>query len=99
MTGWLKMLLASMRNSPRKRSVTRKFFASDIFEVNTRGPRNEFTPMLPSVPLAGRANMPPVAPLVASSGTGVNQVRNPLESLLTPRGNEPEAGLGRQMLV
>src|SRR6267142_5559563 len=96
MTGWLKMLLASMRNSALKRSLMGKFFASERFDVNKCGPRKESNPMLPSVPAAGRENDPPVAPLVASSETGVNQVRNPLESLLTLRGNEPEDRSGRQ---
>src|SRR2546430_5489018 len=44
-TGWLKMLFASMRNSALYRSVIRKFFASDRFEVNRCGPRNESKPM------------------------------------------------------
>src|SRR2546426_9662917 len=99
MTGWLKMLLASMRNSALKRSLMGKFFASDIFEVKRCGPRNEAIPMLPSVPAAGRENPGPVAPLVASSGIGVNQVRNPLESLFTPSANAPEPLLGRQTLT
>src|ERR1700693_3802996 len=77
----------------------RKFFASERFDVNRCGPRNESYPMLPSVPAAGRANDPPVAPLVASTGIGVNQVRKPLESLLAPRENEPDARSGRQMLT
>src|SRR5215467_6947489 len=96
MTGWLKMLLASILNSPLYRSVMRKFFASDRFDVNRCGPRKESIPILPSVPAAGRANPPPVAPLVANSGIGVNHVRFPAESLFTPRGNEPEARSGRQ---
>src|SRR5215469_672608 len=95
MTGWLKMLLASIRNSALYRSVIRKFFASERLDVNRCGPRKESMPMLPSVPAAGRENTPPVAPLVVNSGTGVNHVRNPLESLLTPREKEPDARLGR----
>src|SRR5439155_1750622 len=98
-TGSLKMLLASMRTSALKRSLIGKFFASKRFDVNRCGPRNESNPMLPRVPAAGREKPGPVAPLVANSGIGVNQVRNPLESLFTPRGNEPEARLGRQTLL
>src|SRR5215467_9722315 len=99
MTGWLKMLLASIRNSALYRSVIRKFFASDRLDVNRCGPRNASYPMLPMVPAAGRLNTPPVAPLVANSGIDVNHVRFPPESLFTPSGNEPEARLGRQMLT
>src|SRR5690349_9612041 len=90
------MLLASMRNSALYRSVMRKFFASDRFEVKRCGPRNVSYPMFPSVPAAGRENPGPVDPLVINSGIGVNQVRNPFESLFTPRENGPEARLGRQ---
>src|ERR1700687_161662 len=34
----------------------RKFFASERFDVNRCGPRNESYPMFPSVPQAGREN-------------------------------------------
>src|SRR2546421_1383254 len=90
------MLLASIRNSALYRSVIRKSFASERFEVNRCGPRNESNPMLPSVPAPGREKDPLVAPFVASTGIGVNQVRNPFVSLFTPRENEPEALFGRQ---
>src|SRR5438067_2038611 len=94
MTGWLKMLLASMRNYALKRSLIGKFFATDRFDVNRCGPRNESNPMLPIVPAAGRENPPPDPP-TPIVGIGANQVRNPFESLLTPSANEPDARFGR----
>src|SRR5437762_12938040 len=99
MTGWLKMLLASMRNSALKRSLIGKLFASERFDVNRCGPRNESNPTLPRVPAAGREKPGPVAPLVATSGIGVNRVRNPLESVFALRGHEPEAPWGRPTLL
>src|SRR5260370_36808193 len=95
-----------------------KFFASERFDVNRCGPRNESIPMLPIVPQAVRANpgmvglglrhwlgsgvhVPGIT--MVSPGrlqfvliTGVNQVRNPLESRFTPSFNDPAAMLGRQ---
>src|SRR5712692_2543546 len=90
------MLFASMRNSALYRSVMRKFFASERFEVNRCGPRNESKPMLPSVPAAGRENAPPEPPTASGVGRGVNQWRFETELPVTPRGNEPDARLGRQ---
>src|ERR1700730_4701400 len=86
----------------------RKFFASERFEVNRCGPRNESNPMLPSVPQSGRANpamvglarvhwlTPTGGVRLSPPGTDLNQVMFPCASLLAPMSNDPEPLLGRQ---
>src|SRR6266700_3915777 len=84
------MLLASMRNSALKRSLMGKFFASERFEVNRCGPRNESIPMLPSVPQAGREN-PPTVGLVWAHWLGSGTHPGPGRTMLSPAQPAEEA--------
>src|SRR6266568_629981 len=107
-TGWLKTLYASKRNCALTLSVIEKLFARAMSEKKPRGPRKELRPKLPIWPQAGRANAPlvgrasvhvsvvAVTPVYESAGTGVNQRRFPLTSLLVPVLSVPEVLLGRQ---
>src|SRR5664279_1002474 len=52
------MLKASMRNSKLKRSVSMKFFMTDMSAVKECGPYSEYTPALPSVPAQGLPQAP-----------------------------------------
>src|SRR6267378_7849337 len=61
----------------------RKFFASDRFDVNRCGPRNESYPLLPSVPQAGREN-PGVVGLATVHWLGSDLHPGPGRVMLSP---------------
>src|SRR5436309_1875996 len=90
-TGWLNTLKASTRNCALTRSVTLKFFMSDISEVNERGPHREFRPAPPRCPTPGSVNAPP-------SGWGMKYVRQWLYTSrsLAPTWKFPVPTSGRQ---